>query len=135
MLSGWYFAHTVVCIVDGRSQTCQAVTRASSQIIIPASTPQQPLRFVVYACDFFENVQVVTVCPEIMVHERGSSQKEELLLLVCDGVWDVFSDEDAGEFLVSMLDVPLGEVRTCARAALCVCGHSYRPHFSLPLSD
>eukprot|EP00752_Nemacystus_decipiens_P018590 g16668.t1 len=54
--------------------------------------------------------QVVTVCPEIMVHERGSSHKEELLLLGCDGVWDVFKDQDAGEFLVSQLDVPLAEV-------------------------
>ena len=54
--------------------------------------------------------KVVTACPEIMVHERGSSGKEELLLLACDGVWDVFDDQDAGEFLVSALDVPLGEV-------------------------
>lgn len=58
--------------------------------------------------------QVVTCCPEIMVHERGSSGKEELLLLACDGVWDVFDDQDAGEFLVSALDVPLGEVRARA---------------------
>eukprot|EP00903_Cladosiphon_okamuranus_P016151 g14906.t1 len=54
--------------------------------------------------------QVVTVCPEIMVHERGSSNREELLLLGCDGLWDVMSNQDAGEFLVSMLDVPLTEV-------------------------
>lgn len=58
--------------------------------------------------------QVVTSCPEIMVHERGSSGKEELLLLACDGVWDVFDDQDAGEFLVSTLDVPLGEVNSRA---------------------
>ncbi|CAM9653002.1 unnamed protein product [Ectocarpus sp. 13 AM-2016] len=54
--------------------------------------------------------QVVTSCPEIMVHERGSSGKEELLLLACDGVWDVFDDQDAGEFLVKTLDVPVGQV-------------------------
>lgn len=45
-----------------------------------------------------------------MVHERGSSGKEELLLLACDGVWDVFDDQDAGEFLISRLDGPLREV-------------------------
>ncbi|CAN0095405.1 unnamed protein product [Scytosiphon promiscuus] len=54
-------------------------------------------------------LQVVTSCPEIMVHERGSSGKEELLLLACDGVWDVFDNQEAGEFLVSSLDVPLRE--------------------------
>lgn len=77
----------------------------------------------------------MTVCPEIMVHERGSSHKEELLLLGCDGVWDVFDDQDAGEFLVSQLDVPLAEVRACVRACvwhLCDCARQ-RPHFSLLL--
>lgn len=57
------------------------------------------------------NTQVVTACPEIMIHERGSSGKEELLLLACDGVWDVLSNQDAGEFLAAELqDCPLGEV-------------------------
>lgn len=53
---------------------------------------------------------MVTSLPEIMVHTRGSSGKEEVLLLACDGVWDVFNDQDAGEFLLSTLDVPLGDV-------------------------
>lgn len=55
--------------------------------------------------------QVVTTCPEIMVHERGSSRNEELLLLACDGVWDVFDDEAAGEFLISQLEGPASQVR------------------------
>ncbi|CAN0388307.1 unnamed protein product [Ascophyllum nodosum] len=54
--------------------------------------------------------QVVTVCPEIMVHERGSSGTEELLLLACDGVWDVFDNQGAGEYLISRLEDPLAEV-------------------------
>ncbi|CAM9661621.1 unnamed protein product [Ectocarpus sp. 4 AP-2014] len=63
--------------------------------------------------------QVVTCCPEIMVHERGSSGKEELLLLACDGVWDVFDDQDAGEFLVKTLDVPVGQVTGQQLALAC----------------
>lgn len=58
-----------------------------------------------------------------MVHERGSSGKEELLLLACDGVWDVFDDQEAGEFLVSSLDVPLGEVSNhtaCGQTGTCM---------------
>lgn len=47
-----------------------------------------------------------------MIHERGSTGKEELLLLACDGVWDVFENQDAGEFLASQLqDRPLSEVK------------------------
>ncbi|CAM9110994.1 unnamed protein product [Ascophyllum nodosum] len=53
--------------------------------------------------------QVVTVCPEVMVHERGSSGTEELLLLACDGIWDVFTSQDAGEFLLSSLEGPLDQ--------------------------
>ena len=53
---------------------------------------------------------MVTVCPEIMVHERGSSGTEELLLLACDGVWDVFDNQGAGEYLISRLEDPLAEV-------------------------
>ncbi|CAM9376053.1 unnamed protein product, partial [Discosporangium mesarthrocarpum] len=53
--------------------------------------------------------KVVTVAPEIMVYERGSTNQEELLLLACDGVWDVFSNEDAGRFFTERLKAK-GEV-------------------------
>lgn len=59
------------------------------------------------------------MCPEIFVHERGSSDQQELLLMACDGVWDVFSSKDAGEFLVSRLEVPLEEVTGEALAIAC----------------
>ena len=49
------------------------------------------------------------MCPEIMIHERGSSGTEELLLLACDAVWDVFTNQDAGEFLLSSLEGPLDQ--------------------------
>lgn len=73
----------------------------------------------------------MTACPEIMVHERGSSGKDELLLLACDGVWDVFENDDAGEFLVSQLEGPLGEVNeSCSKNMLaggveCFAGRRY----------
>lgn len=62
--------------------------------------------------EFLAN-QVVSACPEVVVHERGSSGDEELLLLACDGVWDVFENQDAGEFFISQLERPVGKVGGC----------------------
>ncbi|CAM9986794.1 unnamed protein product, partial [Choristocarpus tenellus] len=42
--------------------------------------------------------QVVTASPEIVVYERGSMEREEILLLACDGVWDLCKKEEGGCF-------------------------------------
>ncbi len=41
--------------------------------------------------------------PEIEIHTRHP-EKDELLLLACDGVWDVCENEEAGQILKEVLN-------------------------------
>lgn len=93
-------------------------------------------------------LQVVTADPEIMVYERGSSGgRNEFILLASDGLWDVFENLDAGNFLVSRLPVgvPLDKVSVCGlwflhrrpvgqvpRTAIDACLNSHHPDSSPP---
>ncbi|CAM9896487.1 unnamed protein product, partial [Phaeothamnion confervicola] len=42
--------------------------------------------------------QVVTAAPEVMSHHRNAAVTAEYLLLACDGVWDVLTCQEAGDF-------------------------------------
>jgi len=42
-------------------------------------------------------VQVVTPVPEVMVVERSNAQ--EFILLACDGLWDMKSNEDVSTII------------------------------------
>ena len=46
--------------------------------------------------------QKVTAVPEVEIHERHHD-KDEILLLACDGVWDVCENEEAGQILKEVL--------------------------------
>lgn len=48
--------------------------------------------------------QLVSPEPEIYVSER-SMEKDEFVVLACDGIWDVMSNEDLKEFIHSRLKV------------------------------
>ena len=48
--------------------------------------------------------QLVSPEPEISVESR-SAENDEFLILACDGVWDVMSNEDLVEFVRSRLQV------------------------------
>jgi len=48
--------------------------------------------------------QLVSPEPEIYVRER-SYEKDEFVILACDGIWDVMSNEDLKEFVHSRLKV------------------------------
>jgi serine/threonine protein phosphatase PrpC len=72
-------------------------------------------------------LQVVTAFPEVRIHTRqqhsqrsnssssssSSSAPDEYLLLACDGLWDVFTTQDAGEtFWRQLQAVTLGSTPT-----------------------
>lgn len=46
--------------------------------------------------------QLVSPEPEVFVHERND-EKDEFLVLACDGVWDVMSNVDLCDFVRSRL--------------------------------
>lgn len=74
--------------------------------------------------------QLVSPEPEIFVRDRD--EKDEFLVLACDGVWDVMSNEDICDFIRSRLlitddleaitnqvvDTCLYKVRMCNRTSL-----------------
>lgn len=74
--------------------------------------------------------QQVTADPDVHVEPR-IAEADEYLLLACDGIWDVFTNEEAGAWLkdtVAKGCANLGEVRTARVMALplfvmvgCVC--------------
>jgi serine/threonine protein phosphatase PrpC len=47
--------------------------------------------------------QKVTCCPEILVEPRQSSQ-DEFIILACDGIWDVASNESCAKLVHAILD-------------------------------
>jgi protein phosphatase 1B len=46
--------------------------------------------------------QAVTVIPEVKTHKR--SPKDWYLVLACDGIWDVMSNEQVADFVVQQVD-------------------------------
>jgi len=46
--------------------------------------------------------QLVSPEPEVFVHDRDD-ERDEFLVLACDGVWDVMSNEDVCDFVRSRL--------------------------------
>eukprot|EP00300_Choanocystis_sp_HF-7_P011164 c17335_g1_i2.p1 GENE.c17335_g1_i2~~c17335_g1_i2.p1 ORF type:complete len:158 (+),score=35.39 c17335_g1_i2:636-1109(+) len=46
--------------------------------------------------------QAVSPCPEIRVHAR--SPKDEFIILACDGIWDVMTNEQVCRFVRDALD-------------------------------
>ncbi|GKY93606.1 hypothetical protein MPSEU_000328000 [Mayamaea pseudoterrestris] len=61
--------------------------------------------------------QAVTVMPEIIVHRR--SDTDRFLVLACDGVFDVMSNEQVADFVVRRVEAGVadGDVFALARAA------------------
>jgi serine/threonine protein phosphatase PrpC len=47
--------------------------------------------------------QKVTCCPEILVEPRQCSQ-DEFIILACDGIWDVASNESCAQMVQAILD-------------------------------
>lgn len=52
--------------------------------------------------DLKPSQQKVTCYPEIKVHKRSAS--DEVLLLACDGVWDVFTNEEVASLIYEILE-------------------------------
>jgi serine/threonine protein phosphatase PrpC len=46
--------------------------------------------------------QAVCVIPDVRIHAR--TKKDMYLILACDGIWDVMSNEEAGEFVVKQVE-------------------------------
>ena len=56
-----------------------------------------------WICLYYFYLMVQVTCfPDIMVHQRNST--DEVLLLACDGVWDVFSNEEVASLIYEILD-------------------------------
>ena len=73
--------------------------------------PQLLLRWVFRALGDFDYKQVrtqpaeeqlVSPEPDVTIMARDKEQ-DQMMILACDGVWDVFSNEDLGEYLVQRL--------------------------------
>lgn len=50
--------------------------------------------------------QAVCVIPEVKTHERA--KKDMYLVLACDGIWDVMSNEEVGAYVVKQVDKAVG---------------------------
>jgi serine/threonine protein phosphatase PrpC len=55
--------------------------------------------------------QAVVAIPEIRVHHRDES-RDMYLVLACDGVWDVMSNEEVGDFVVKHVEEAISEGAT-----------------------
>jgi serine/threonine protein phosphatase PrpC len=55
--------------------------------------------------------QAVVAIPEIHVHHRDES-RDMYLVLACDGVWDVMSNEEVGDFVVRHVEEAISEGAT-----------------------
>lgn len=47
--------------------------------------------------------QAVCCVPELKVHQRDNA-RDQYLILACDGVWDVMTNEEVGQFVVDEID-------------------------------
>ena len=63
--------------------------------------------------------QLVSPEPEISVEQRRMAQ-DEFLILACDGVWDVMSNEDLVEFVRSRLQVT-GDLESICNQVIDTC--------------
>ena len=72
--------------------------------------------------------QLVSPEPEVYVCERNS-EKDEFVVLACDGIWDVMSNEDLKEFLHARLKVTNDLVRI-SNEVLDMCLSKVRTGFS-----
>ena len=50
--------------------------------------------------------QAVVAVPEIRIHTRDA-ERDMYLVLACDGVWDVMSSQEVGDFVVSRAKVAI----------------------------
>lgn len=46
------------------------------------------------------------VSPEPFVYSAELNPRDEFLILACDGLWDVFEDQDAVDFVRPLIDTP-----------------------------
>lgn len=65
-------------------------------------------------------LQKVIVTPDVVVYPRDM-QGDEFVVLACDGVWDVASNEDCTQFLQTLLSEGETDLRTLCEAALDTC--------------
>lgn len=60
--------------------------------------------------------QAVCCIPEVKVHQRDND-RDQYLILACDGVWDVMSNDDVGQFVVEQMDKAPDAVDVLPRVA------------------
>jgi hypothetical protein len=95
--------------------------------LAPAPYPRAFGDFEFKSPDMDQELCKVTALPDIVVHTRTPS--DDILLIACDGVWDVLSSEDAVELA---RDIMLeGEVG-CRAAGIYFPLVSLPPHTTLP---
>lgn len=56
--------------------------------------------------------QAVVALPDVFVHERSS--QDAFIIIACDGIWDVMSNEDVAMFVTSRFDHHSGMIETDA---------------------
>lgn len=68
--------------------------------------------------------QAVVAIPEVVTRER--SEHDALLIVACDGVWDILTNVQAAEFVMTQIQLfALDEVHVLARVADRMCRHCF----------